>query len=201
MKHQPERTCIGCRSIFKKGEVVRIVAERAPSVSSQSGIVIDYREKLPGRAVYVCPRIDCIRNALSKDHLSKALRLKVKTPSFDEFIAGLVIRIEERIESLIAMSAKAGKLAAGYSAVRDAVEKETVEMLLFAQDISGNTRESVAILNTTVPHATLFTRDKFGSLLNRELIGVIAIQDKGFARALAQETERLNMLQRNDRQH
>ncbi len=24
------------------------------------GIVIDYREKLPGRAAYVCPTVECI---------------------------------------------------------------------------------------------------------------------------------------------
>ncbi len=48
MKHQPERTCIGCRGVFEKDEVVRIVA-------GPSGAVIDYREKLPGRAAYVCP--------------------------------------------------------------------------------------------------------------------------------------------------
>lgn len=194
MKHQPERTCIGCRNLFKKGDVVRVTAERAPLSSGQSVIIIDYREKLPGRAAYVCPKTDCIRNAIGKDQLSKALHVKVKSPSFDEFITRLSGCIEERIESLITMSAKAGKLAAGYSAVCDALEKKRVAMLLYAQDISENTKEAVLIPKASFPQATLFTRDKFGKLLNREFVGIIAIQDSGFARALMRETERLTLL-------
>ena len=187
MKHQPERTCIGCRGAFKKDEVVRIVA-------GQDGIVIDYREKLPGRAAYVCPQVQCIKTAVGKDQFSKALRLKVRTPSLDDFIARLITSVEEKIKSLITMSVKAGKLAAGYSAVQDALEKGRVEMLLFAQDISEGTKEKVAIPAASIPHAALFSRDEFGRLLNREMIGVIGIEDKGLADAILKETGRLKGL-------
>ena len=73
MKHEPERTCVGCRGVFNKDAVVRIVA-------GPPGIVIDYREKLPGRAAYVCPTKECITKALSKENLSRALHLKVRPP-------------------------------------------------------------------------------------------------------------------------
>jgi predicted RNA-binding protein YlxR (DUF448 family) len=194
MKHQPERTCIGCRNVFKKDDVVRIVAGPSPTSSGQADIVIDYREKLPGRAAYVCPRTACITIAITKGHLSKALRLKVRNPSPADFIARLAASIEEKIKSLIVMSSKAGKLAAGYSAVHDALEKRRVEMLLYARDISEGTKEKVAIPAASFPHATLFSRDEFGRLLNRELVGVVGIEDKGFADAIRKEAGRLKGL-------
>ena len=130
MKHQPERTCIGCRGVFKKDEVVRIVA-------GPDGIVIDYREKLPGRAAYVCPTRDCIEKALSKGNLSRALeqqgqpsgRARSSSP-------GSWPACTEKVRSLIVMAAKAGKLAAGYSAVHDAVEKGRVKCCSLRTDLS-----------------------------------------------------------------
>jgi predicted RNA-binding protein YlxR (DUF448 family) len=188
MKRQPERTCIGCRGVFKKDEVVRIAAGPA-------GAVIDYREKLPGRAAYVCPRPECIKKALGRENLARALHLRVKYPSMEEFISLLVANITEKIKSLIVMSAKAGKLAAGYSAVQDALEKQKVEALIFADDLSEGTKEKLMTSDAiSLRRTTLFTRDEMGRVLGRELVGVIGIQDKGLADAVWKETERLKGL-------
>jgi predicted RNA-binding protein YlxR (DUF448 family) len=188
MKRQPERTCIGCRGVFKKDEVVRIVVGPA-------GAVIDYREKLPGRAAYVCPRPECIKKALGRENLARALHLRVKYPSMEEFISLLVANITEKIKSLIVMSAKAGKLAAGYSAVQDALEKQKVETLIFANDLSEGTKEKLMTSDAiSLRRTTLFTRDEMGRVLGRELVGVIGIQDKGLADAVWKETERLKGL-------
>lgn len=188
MKHQPERTCIGCRGVFKKGDVVRIVA-------GPDGMVIDYREKLPGRAAYVCLKADCIQKAFSKDMLSKSFRQKVRSPDPEAFTALLTASITEKIISLLFMAAKAGKLAAGYSAVRDGLEKNRVLMLLFAADISDGTREKVSSgMSAALPEATVLTRDDMGRIVGRELVGVLGIQEKGFADAVWKETERLKGL-------
>jgi len=188
MKHQPERTCIGCRNVFAKDEVIRVV-------SGPTGIVIDYREKLPGRAGYVCPKRDCIQKSLNRENLARALRQKGRLPDPEEFISWLEKSIEDKIRSLIVMSAKAGKLAAGFSAVQDAVEKDRVRMLLFAQDLSAGTKEKLALTPVLMQRqATLFTRDEIGGLLSRELVGLIGITDEGLANAVWKETERLKGL-------
>ena len=188
MKRQPERTCIGCRGAFPKDQVVRIVAGAA-------GAVLDYREKLPGRAAYVCPTSHCIEKALSRENLSRALKQKVKPPAPVEFIGMLVQSITEKIRSLIAMSAKAGKIAAGYSAVHDALEKGRVEMLLYATDISEGTREKLDHKIVEGQRlATLLTRDELGKILNRELVGVVAFTEKGLADAVWNESKRLKSL-------
>jgi predicted RNA-binding protein YlxR (DUF448 family) len=188
MKHQPERTCIGCRGVFEKDEVVRIVAGPA-------GAVIDYRDKLPGRAAYVCPRLECIKKAHSRDSLSRALHLRVPCPNAEEFVSQLIANITAKIRSLIIISAKAGKIAAGYSAVHDALEKQKVELLIFAEDLSEGTKEKVmASDSASLRLATLFTRDEMGKMLGRELVGVIGIQEKGLADVVWKEAERLKGL-------
>jgi uncharacterized protein len=187
-RHRPERTCIGCRNTFPKDAVVRLVP-------GPSEILIDYREKLPGRAAYVCPKRECIQKALRKDAVTKALRTKIRPPQADEFVLRLKTVIEEKIRALIAMSAKSGKLAAGYSAVHDALEKGRVEMILFARDLSEGTKDKVSLpAIASVKQATLFSRSEFGGILNRDLVGVIAIEEKGLADALWKETERLKGL-------
>ena len=189
MGHQPERTCIGCRGVFPKDQVVRII-------SGPMGVVIDYREKLPGRAAYVCPRPGCIQKALMKDVLSRALKMKVRQPGVDEFTAQLSSVILEKIKSLIIMAARAGRLAVGYSAVHDALEKGRVDAIIYAADLSDGTKEKIerAELKPGLRRATLFMRDEWGRMLGRELVGVVAIEDKGFSNAVWNETERLKGL-------
>lgn len=188
MKHQPERTCIGCKKVLHKDDVVRIIA-------GPEGVIIDYREKLDGRAAYVCPNAECIKKALTKEVLGRSLRVKLRPPAVKDFLECLTTSITGKIKSLLAISLKAGKLAAGYSAVQDALEKGRVELLLYAQDLSKGTKEKIGISGTTsIRYATLFTRDEFGSILCRDLVGVIAILDKGLADALWIETQRLKGL-------
>jgi predicted RNA-binding protein YlxR (DUF448 family)/ribosomal protein L30E len=192
MKHQPARTCIGCRGVFTKDEVIRVIA-------GPGGIAIDYREKLPGRAAYICPRKDCIGKALLRDNLAKALHLKVRLPGVGEFTTQLSTVIRGKIQSLITMAAKAGKLATGYSAVLDALEKGRVDLLLYAEDFSEGSKEKLATPGSaSLRTVTLFTRDELGVLMSRELVGVIGIEDKGFAQAVWKESERLKGLINNN---
>lgn len=190
-KHVPERTCIGCRGLFAKDQVVRMVA-------GPEGVLLDYREKLQGRAAYVCPRRECIENALSKDNLSRALRSKTKAPRAEDFIAQLIGNIEEKVRSLISISVKAGKLGAGYSAVHDALEKGRGHLIIFARDLSDGTREKLLQHGAGSLRAiSLFSRDEIGRLMNRELVGVLIIEDQGLANAIWTEAERLKGLINN----
>ncbi len=188
MKHQPERTCIGCRSIRKKEEVVRIIA-------GPEGVLIDYREKLEGRAAYICPRVECIGKALKKETLTRALHSNVKPPDVSVFVSRLEEDILDKIRSLLRITLKAGKLAMGYSAVQDAIEKGRVALLLYARDLSRGTREKVAVREReTIRQETLFTREDFGTILNRELVGIVGILDKGLADTIWDETRKLKGL-------
>ena len=45
-----------------------------------------------------------------------------------------------------------------------------------------------------MPRETLFTRDELGRMLGRELVGVVGIEERGFADAVRRESLRLKSL-------
>jgi predicted RNA-binding protein YlxR (DUF448 family) len=67
-KRIPQRTCVACRTVRPKRELVRIV--RTP----EGHVVVDETGKQNGRGAYLCPEIDCWERAVSKGQLSRALR-------------------------------------------------------------------------------------------------------------------------------
>jgi predicted RNA-binding protein YlxR (DUF448 family) len=67
-KHMPQRTCVGCRKIRPKREMVRIV--RTPD----QGVKIDEGGKAAGRGAYLCRERQCWERALSTKRLEYALK-------------------------------------------------------------------------------------------------------------------------------
>ena len=85
-KHVPQRTCVGCREIRPKREMVRIV--RTPD----RGVEIDETGKKSGRGAYLCRRQECWEIALKKDRLEHALKTSLtdeERAALREFAHGL----------------------------------------------------------------------------------------------------------------
>jgi len=68
-KHIPQRTCVGCREVLSKKELVRIVR-------TSEGILVDPTGKLNGRGAYIHLQKECWERAL-KGSLSKALKTEL----------------------------------------------------------------------------------------------------------------------------
>lgn len=69
IKHVPQRTCIGCRSVLAKRELVRVV--RTPE-----GVFVDPTGKAAGRGAYVHNTRSCWEKAL-KGPINHALRVEL----------------------------------------------------------------------------------------------------------------------------
>ncbi len=67
-KHVPQRTCVGCRKIRPKREMVRIVC------TPNQGVKIDASGKASGRGAYLCREKQCWERALSEKRLEYALK-------------------------------------------------------------------------------------------------------------------------------
>ena len=68
-KHVPQRTCIGCREVSDKQQLVRLL--RTP----EGMVEIDETGKRRGRGAYLCRHRSCWQVALQKRRLEQALRL------------------------------------------------------------------------------------------------------------------------------
>ena len=69
MKHVPQRTCIGCKTVLAKRELVRLV--RTPE-----GVRLDPTGKTAGRGAYVHNVRSCWEQAL-KGPINHALRMEI----------------------------------------------------------------------------------------------------------------------------
>jgi len=70
-RHIPQRTCVVCRQVKEKRELVRLV--RTPGGS----IEIDRKGKQAGRGAYLCHRQQCWETGLKDNKLEHALRGKL----------------------------------------------------------------------------------------------------------------------------
>ena len=69
VKHIPQRTCVGCRQVLSKRELIRVV--RTPE-----GILVDNTGKLSGRGAYLHDSRSCWEKGL-KGSLARALRVEL----------------------------------------------------------------------------------------------------------------------------
>ena len=70
MKHIPQRTCIACRTVRGKRELVRVVR------TTENRIEIDPTGKKSGRGAYLCRTRECWETALNTRRLEQALKLE-----------------------------------------------------------------------------------------------------------------------------
>jgi len=84
VKHVPQRTCIGCREVLPKRQMLRIV--RSPE-----GVRVDPTGKLAGRGAYLHDRRSCWERGL-KGALAHALKMELSHDDrahLEEFMNGL----------------------------------------------------------------------------------------------------------------
>ena len=73
----PQRTCVACRSIRAKRDLVRIV--RAPS----GELSVDLRGKAAGRGAYCDPTSACLERGLREGAIARALQVTIDEANTD----------------------------------------------------------------------------------------------------------------------
>ncbi len=84
IKHVPQRTCIGCRTVLSKRELIRIVR-------TEQGVLVDASGKAAGRGAYVHAMRSCWEQAI-KGPINAALRIELTAEDrarLKEFMATL----------------------------------------------------------------------------------------------------------------
>ena len=70
-KHIPQRTCVSCRTVRAKRELIRVVNP------GDGTLVVDETGKQNGRGAYLCARQICWDRALKTGLLNRALRVSL----------------------------------------------------------------------------------------------------------------------------
>jgi uncharacterized protein len=74
VKDGPQRTCIGCRQVKAKAELVRLVR------GDGGRTMVDRRGSAPGRGAYTCPTLACLERTLVIARLARAFRGRACPP-------------------------------------------------------------------------------------------------------------------------
>ena len=83
LKHIPQRTCVACRQVKEKQELIRLVRV------SDTKIEIDTESKAVGRGAYLCLNRDCWLVGLESGRLEYALRANLTADEKEGFIKSM----------------------------------------------------------------------------------------------------------------
>ena len=78
MKKIPLRTCVGCKEVKPKKELIRVVKQ------SDGNIMLDFTGKANGRGAYLCPNSDCLAQAIKTKRLSREFECEIPQVVYEE---------------------------------------------------------------------------------------------------------------------
>ena len=186
-RSEPQRTCLGCRSEKGKDELLRYVLD------PEGTVVPDLLAKLPGRGAYTCFSRDCVGKAAVRKQFVRAFRGEVKGATVPELESQIVLRLEERIASYLALANKAGKIVSGTDMVMEAMRKgKKIGLAIIADDVSAEIGEKISgvAAREGIPCFRILDKDRIGGLLGKGLRSVVAIEAGGFVPPLVKELQR-----------
>lgn len=187
----PQRTCLGCRQALDRSRLVRYV--RGPD----GVLLVDYRERLPGRGAYTCATRECISAAVKRRQFDRAFKAPCTVPAADELCAALCRELYERLLSLLGMARKSGQLLAGSNMVLDALEHpERLQVVLVAGDITPGVGEKVfrKAAGKVVTCRHFADKALLGQLLGRDEYSVAALSRGRLAAAFLDEWDKFTEL-------
>lgn len=189
----PERTCAGCRQKASRDELVRFAVGNEPPY-----VVPDPSRRLGGRGASVHPKRDCLQKAIRKGGFARAAKRPVKLDE-DAVLEALASHYQRRIESLIRQAAGRRMVAIGTDPVREAIRAGGVSLLVVAHDAAGR-RQEIEDGARRLGAACLLVESKvaLGALLGKREVGVLAILDSGFAKALDAAATTLRAVREDD---
>ncbi len=185
-KTAPERSCLGCRQVKEKSDLLRFVL--APDLT----LIPDLQAKLPGRGAYTCIKRSCLVEALRRNQFSRSFKGQVLSGPSDTLVQLVADRLEERIASYVALANKAGKVVSGSDSVDEAIRKQRAGLVIIASDVSSDIGLKVNRLAArfSIPCFKVLSRDRLASLLGKGLRSAVAIAPGGFVAAVTKEIER-----------
>lgn len=95
LKHIPKRTCITCRNVFNKREIIRVVS------TGEGKAEADIEGKKPGRGAYMCRNIACWEEGLKGNRLEHALKSEISRESKNELLHWIRNYLEDSKENNI----------------------------------------------------------------------------------------------------
>jgi predicted RNA-binding protein YlxR (DUF448 family) len=157
-------------------------------------LVFDASRKLPGRGVNVCPRTSCVRRAVDRELFSRGLRSAVARTDAAAVISDIHHALERRLVTLLQASIGARRCTLGRDLTELSLASGKASLVGCARDAAGApTMEKLARRNG-VRSVRLPDRSTVGGWVARDMVGYLAIEDRGLGDAVSGVIETLEGL-------
>jgi predicted RNA-binding protein YlxR (DUF448 family) len=143
-------------------------------------VLVDERNRLPGRGAYTCLDHECIEQAVSKHQFERTFRHQCQNVMVDELLDKIRAELRKRMTNLLGMARKASENISGSNAVLEALGRPgKIEVVILAEDISAGiaekiTRKTKAVDVLTI---TLFNKGELGHYMGRAERSVVALPE------------------------
>jgi hypothetical protein len=136
---EPERLCVATRTVRPVSDLIRFV------IGPEGDAVPDIKHKLPGRGIWVTATQDALGEAIRRKAFARGFKREVRLPS--DLLARTERQLERAALDALAVAGKAGLVAAGFTKVEAALEREQTAALLHAAEASA---EGIRKLDTAL---------------------------------------------------
>ena len=190
-QHRAERTCIGCRAQGDAHDLLRFVC------TPQGEVILDASGHAPGRGMYVCCDVICLRKAFKPAKLALALRRPVMVPDFDMVYQDVRGLLYKRLRTCLGLGQKAGAIISGYMPLRQALEQGRILYLILAEDIATGRAEEYRswCAQHDVSYVTLFTKEDLGRIIGKPSRSAVGLTAPHFLTLLLARLTSLERLQ------
>lgn len=186
-RHRPQRSCLGCRQVFDRALLVRFA--RSP----EGIVLVDYRDKLPGRGAYTCMRAECLRQAVNRRQFERAFKVPCQPLSADDLMRELAGALREHLNALLGMARKSSQVISGGNLVLTALDHpEKLAAIILAEDVSAGVAEKIERKAAARRVACLrfSTKTDLGQFLGRSERSVTALAKGRLAEAFLAEWQK-----------
>lgn len=179
MVSRPLRSCVACRAVRPKAELLRVHAAPGGMLGVDLG-------GGSGRGAYVCPRRSCLEQAVKRGEFARCLKVTL-APIEVQVLEGLIReRASRKVSSLLGLARRARKVVSGARAVESAMKRHTARLVLTAADASASSVAKIRALAAEVG-ATCYRgpgKEQLGDAVGGAPRACIAVTDLHFAEAV-----------------
>ena len=191
---KPQRSCIACRRVADKKELLRFV------LAPDSQVVLDYRQQLPGRGLYTCLNQQCLAQAVKKNGFRRILDSHHGPVSLTQLQTQLQQAFKQRITGLIQMARKSGQLVDGSNQVLDAIKGKTpLSVIVVAADITDNMGRKIenAAYRQQITLTRMYDKASLGQMVGKQERSVVGVKSGALAGSLMSELDRYELVREN----
>lgn len=186
MRNQPQRTCVGCRLSRNRSDLLRFV------LSPQQRLLVDYRQRLPGRGVYTCCEPVCVERAVERKQFQRALRVDQLTLNKADLVELIAEEILQKIENLLGIARKSSQIISGGQMVLSGLKGNAAySLVVMSHDISEGVAEKVlsAGRKHNVSIFQALSKERLGKVLGKGERSVAALVPGQLADAIRYEIQ------------